>query len=113
MRKRPRLEKFRDTAAPRSRINRGQTLRQGDCRAGPPKGERSGAFEQWFDRSAELRPELDLTSNRAFCDLCGQASIENEFVGYLDGLAHNVMVAFCYPMNKPSTRSSLRSGKSN
>ena len=35
-----------------------------------------------------VAPELDLTSNRALCDLCGQSGIEDEFVGYLDGLAH-------------------------
>ena len=58
-----------------------------------------------------VAPELDLTSNRALRDLCGQSGIEDEFVGYLDGLAHTVMVAFCYQAGKSSTRGFLRSGK--
>ena len=52
---------------------------------------------RWLGRVA---PELDLTSNRALCDLRSQPGIENEFVGYLDGLAHRVTVAFCYQVGK-------------
>ena len=107
MGKRPRLEVFRDTPAPRGRINRGQALGQRDRRAGPPQSERSGAFEQWFDRSAKLRPELDLTSNRAFGDFRGQPSIEDEFVGYLHGLAHSVNGSILLPSGQVIERQTL------
>ena len=53
-----------------------------------------------------VAPELDLTCDRALCDLCGQPSIEDEFIGYLHRLAHCVMVAFCYHAGKASTRGS-------
>ena len=51
----------------------------------------------------QVRPELDLTGDRALCELGGQPSVEDELVGYLDGLAHRVMVAFCYRAGKLST----------
>ena len=47
-----------------------------------------------------VAPEFDLTSNRALRDLCGQPGIEDEFIGYLDGLAHTAMVAICYQPGK-------------
>ena len=77
----PRIQVFPDTPASLGRINRSQALGERDCGAGPPEGECSGALEQRFDRSAQLRPELDLTSDRALRDLRGQSGIEDEFVG--------------------------------
>jgi len=53
-----------DARACFSRINRSKALGQRDCAAGPSQGKCSGAFEQRLDRSAELRPELDLAGNR-------------------------------------------------
>ena len=58
-----------------------------------------------------VAPEFDLTSNRALRDLCGQPGIEDEFIGYLDGLAHTAMVAICYQPGKPATRGFVRSVK--
>src|SRR5262249_50571126 len=64
-------------------------------RPGPPQSERSKAFEQRFDRSAELRPELNLTGNRALGGVRDQIRVEYELVGYLDRLTHADVVVFC------------------
>ncbi len=90
-----RIEVFHDTPSSFDLIDRSQGFGERDFGAGLPQGECSGAFDQRFDRTAELRPELNLASDGALRNFCDPTGIADEFIGYFDGLAHLVKVAFC------------------
>ena len=60
------------------------------------------ALVQWFDRAAQLRPELDLTSNRALRDLCGQSGIEDG--AYPENLAQSTGMSPLEPPRQERSR---------
>jgi len=82
-----------DARAPFGRVDGSEQFREGTHRRIAAEGCDLPTFEQLIDGAADARPEFDLAGDRALHDVGGEAGIEDQAIGELDGLAHGNRVA--------------------
>jgi hypothetical protein len=93
MRKWERFEVGVETGAAFRCLDRFEEVGQRLRGSGATELEDLVALENTLDGAPKAGPELDLSRDGALNGVAGEAGVEDEGVGELDGLGHGVMVA--------------------